>query len=165
MMCARPATAIPLTEQDYLSFNTSTRNRAKAEKRFSRAIQIVYGNQELFKNYFGSRGSALKQVITLRSSRGSITFRGTGNQNITSLDLNQNARVGKDIFKVVVDNASCQIRKKAPEPCQAEIRVIKGRTSISDRIIATGSNGIQYDSGSIDVSSGWIVFLSGQSKN
>lgn len=156
------ATATPLSENDYLSFNASIRNRAKGEKRFKRVIQIVYGSQDLLNDYFGSRGPSPRQTISLRSPKGSITFRGTGNQNIASLDLNQNARVGSDKLTMVIDNARCQLGSEQPEPCQAEIRVIKGRAGISDRIVASGSNGAQYDSGTKDVSSGWwpVIFES-----
>jgi hypothetical protein len=153
------ATAKPLSENDYLSFNASIRNRAKGEKRFKQVMQIVYGSQDLLNDYFGTRGPTPRQKISLRGPKGSITFRGTGNQNIASLDLNQNARVGSDVLKLVIDNARCQLGNEQPEPCQAEIRVIKGRTGISDRIVASGSNGAEYDSGAKDVSSGWFPVI------
>jgi hypothetical protein len=153
------ATATPLSEQDYLSFRASIRNRAKGEKRFSQVIELVYGSQDLLNEVFDSRGPTPRQRISLRSPKGSITVRGTGNRNVVSLDLNQNARVGQDVLNMVVDNARCQVGNEAPEPCQAEIRVIKGRNSISDRIVASGSNGAEYDSGGKDVTGGWLVLL------
>jgi hypothetical protein len=109
-------------------------------------------------------GAAQSWLNVGKSPKGSIAFRGTGNQNIASLFLNQNARVGSDTLKMVVDNARCQLRNARPEPCQAEIRVIKGKTGISDRIVASGSNGAEYDSGAKDVSSGWLVLLESASK-
>ena len=58
------ATATPLSEQDYLSFRASIRNRAKGEKRFSQVIELVYGSQDLLNEVFDSRGPTPRQRIS-----------------------------------------------------------------------------------------------------
>jgi hypothetical protein len=158
------ATAEPLSQEDYLSFDTSVRNRAKGEKRFSKVLQLIYGSQDLLKDYFGSRGPAPMLRLSLKSRKGSITFRGNADENVTVQEFNFDARTGKDILLLVVNNARCRVGKEQPETCQAEIRVIKGRNSISNRIVASGSNGAEYDSGSLDVSAGGLV-LTGETSN
>lgn len=152
-----PATAEPLSQQDYLSFDASVRNRPKGEKRFTRVLQLTYGNQDLFQDSFGARGPALTLRLSLKGKNGSITFRGGANNNVTVEEFNYNARTGKNMLVLLVNNARCQVGKEPSENCQAEIRVIKGRTSTSNRIVASGSNGAEYDSGSLDVSTGTLV--------
>lgn len=147
------ANAAPVTEKDYVAFSASIRDRAKGEKRFKQVFQLSYGDPNVVKVYFGKRAPRPTQRISLKSETGSITFRGTGNANIASLDLNLAARPGKDWIEVLVNGARCQVGNEKPEPCQAEIRVIRGRNGISDRIVASGSNGASYDSDSKDVSS------------
>jgi hypothetical protein len=155
-----PATAAPVSQEDYVSFSTSVRNRAKGEKRFKGALELVYGNQDVLKSYFGSRGPTPKLRLFLKSKKGTITFRGNANENVSVEEVNLVARPGRNILVMLVNNALCQVGQEAPETCEAEIRVIKGRTSISERIIASGSNGAEYDSGSLDVQAGGLV-LSG----
>lgn len=149
--------AAPLSQADYLSFDASVRNRAAGEKRFSKILQVVYGNPDLVKKYFGERGLAPRQRISLKSAKGSITLRSTVEQNVVSVDFAPRARVGEDMLVLVVNNARCRIGQQDPELCQAEIRVVKGKTSISNRILASGSNGAEYDSGSMDVTTGNLI--------
>jgi hypothetical protein len=151
------ASAAPVSQSDYLAFNASARDRAKGEKRFSQVMQVSYGDRNLVKSYFGKRGPTPSQRISLTSETGSISFRGKGNQNVLSLDINPRARTGSDLLVVVVDGAQCRVGNERPEPCQAEIRVIKGRGGISNRIVASGSNGAAYDSGSKDVMAGYLT--------
>jgi hypothetical protein len=158
------ATAEPLSEQDYLAFDTSVRDRAKGQKRFTQVLQLVYGSQDLFEDSFGGRGPAPQLRLSLKGRKGSITFRGAANENVTVEEFNFAARPGRDMLVLLVNNARCQIGKKQPETCQAEIRVIKGRNSISNRIVANGSNGVEYDSGSLDVKSGGLV-IDGNNSN
>lgn len=153
------ASAAPVSQTDYLAFDASARDRARGEKRFSQVLQVSYGDRNLVKEYFGKRGPTPSQRISLRSDKGSITLRSTGNTNVLSLDINPNprARTGSDILVMVVDGARCRVGNEQPEPCQAEIRVIKGRDGFSNRIVASGSNGAAYDSGSKDVMVGFLT--------
>ena len=151
------ATAKPLSKESYLIFDASIRNRDKGEKRFRRVLQLVYGNRERLREFFGEAGPAPKVQLSLKGKAGSITFKSTANQNIALLDFNSKARVGKDVLVLLVNNAICQIEEDAPETCQAEIRVIKGR--LFNRIIASGSNGAASDSGSADVSGNGSVVV------
>ena len=68
--------------------------------------------------------------------------------------LNSSARRGRDWVEVLVNGAKCRVGNEKPEPCQAEIR---GKNGISDRIVASGSNGAGYDSGTKDVMSGFLT--------
>lgn len=151
------ASAAPVSEKDYLAFSSSIRDRAKGEKRFKQVFQLSYGDPNLVQVYFGKRAPLPTQRISLKSETGSITFRGTGNANIVSLDLNSSARRGQDWVEVLVNDARCRVGNEKPEPCQAEIRVIRGKNGISDRIVANGSNGASYDSGTKDVMSGFLT--------
>jgi hypothetical protein len=151
------ASAAPVSQRDYLSFTTTTRDRAKGERHFSQVLQVSYGDRNLLKTYFGKRGPTLTQRVSLTGETGSITFRGTGNKNVLSLDFSPEARTGNDMFVILVDGARCRVGTRQPEPCQAEIRVIKGKSSISNRILASASNGAAYDSVSQDVSNGFLT--------
>jgi hypothetical protein len=148
------AEAAPVSETDYVAFSSSIRDRSKGEKRFKQVFQVSYGDRNLVKRYFGKRGPMPTQRLSLTSETGSITFRGTGNANIVSLDLNPEARPGKDWLVILVNGARCRVGNEQREPCQAEIRVIRGTTGFSDRIVASGSNGATFDSSSKDVYSG-----------
>jgi hypothetical protein len=158
------ATAAPFTEKDYFLFTASTRNREKGEKRFKEVIQVSYGNRDLPKGVYGFRGPAPIQRISLRSSKGSITLRGTSNKNIISIELNRDPRTRREIVTMVVDNARCQVGTARAEPCQAEIQVTISKNQISDRIIASGSNGAEYDSGAQDASSTLYAQLASPAK-
>jgi hypothetical protein len=144
------ASAAPVSEKDYVLFSASLRDRANGEKRFKQVFLISYGDRNLGKTYFGKRAPVPSQRISLVSEAGSITFRGTGNKGIASLDVNGDARPGKDWLEVVINGARCRVGNQKPEPCQAEIRVIRGKDGFADRIVASGSNGAEYDSGSKD---------------
>ena len=71
--------------------------------------------------------------------------------------LNSSARRGRDWVEVLVNGAKCRVGNEKPEPCQAEIRVIRGKNGFSDRIVASVSNGAGYDSGTKDVMSGFLT--------
>lgn len=144
------ASAAPVSEKDYVLFSTSLRDRANGEKRFKQVLLVSYGDRNLGKTYFGKRGPVPSQRISLVSEAGSITFRGTGNKGVSSLEVNGEARPGKDLMVVLVNGARCRVGNQKPEPCQAEIRVIRGKDGLSDRIVASGSNGAAYDSGAKD---------------
>jgi hypothetical protein len=158
-----PATAEPLSQQDYLSFDASVRNRPK-EKRFTRVLQLTYGNRDLFQESFGTPGPDLTLRLSLKGKKGSITFRGESNDNVTVEEFNSKARRGQNKLVLLVKNGRCQVRTEPSEDCQFEVRVIKGRTTISDRIVASGSNGAEYDSGALDVSTGMLV-IDGEQSN
>lgn len=148
---APPVVAAPLDPQEYVILNSSVRNRAKGEKRFTDILSVAYGDPEQLKVIFGKRGPNPFQRISFRNKNSTITFRGRGNGNVQSIDFRPNAQAGQPVLVTLLNGARCRIGSGEFETCQVEVRVIRGKSSITNRITASGSNGASYDSGPQDV--------------